>query len=993
MDSGATASNGAPQLQVDLVSLSNLVLNVGSRGLKQLATSGVDLHSLGCMLMIAELVPASRDFRVNLSRARQQQRSERFWFYKAVEIGAGSNFLVDQLLKTRAGENVLALMTAIAPITNETSCTVILSALFESAGVSLDNTPGIDEFRKVRAALLPLTRKSDLKEKVLQCQHLLQTFVHETQFQADRDPYDALPHDKDITTIIQMLFKVTSDKDYVFTYNGIQGAGWVATYSSYVLGLPVCAIKDSGQTLPISGIYEQARVVIRPMISDSGVIYNISKAGEIQQFIALEQSDMPHPRNGWSVDCSLVNFLDTHHPGLRQERDYPIICAFTAQMMMNTTAELAEAFSDNIEHADVFCPYTLSVLADIRSRGLRVLEILGFDCGILDDYMYEGLGTCRDYACVGPRKSLQNRYSIFYRVDLSHDRRGFPQRNSPEAWEPYNHQYSDEHSNLISTFEEYLNLYPWLNPSQQSTWNEHADTHNQQFAFLGWSPSLQIRIVQTIRNAAFIAAELAFTDWDSSIKSLSIDCFHRYHAIKPPKLIKERMPVEADQIGSNSDSFMTRLTSVVSLCTSSNQAALLITRFLDWAATDCDGIILINSGVSYRSIANLRGAYFQFRQGRISYEKTILPSIRVETSADQACYLNPEAVLYNTRENLRDNSNSLGPDLNTYFGQSIQSVRSRQHFTVEDDTIWLKLEYENAQSVWTHIDPIKISRAIPRLLVTTPCTHPSNTPARLHGQNPHLNHTIDVRKWISLSPLQTYLSRTRSESIKLMPDSSDLQKALLRGSKAKYFTPNQVTVFYSKVKDCEEAQWLSCLPNCQNALSDEAFRRNDPLYSFPEVIPRILQKDTCLFCTIHQLGMLLEKYRKKLAGSRYATRKICIIPCGDVTGDISSIPLCIDDFTSCQNYHSIKVNNLPDTSLATEVDHSASNILHTPCCLAGKEKPCIVCAPHICPPEDSCKDCYETLPGPRILRKVIDPQEPKVSASTVAQPSASKPNP
>ena len=54
-------NSSAVQMTVDLGSLANMVASVGSRGLKQLATSGVQLHSLGCMLMIAELVPASTD--------------------------------------------------------------------------------------------------------------------------------------------------------------------------------------------------------------------------------------------------------------------------------------------------------------------------------------------------------------------------------------------------------------------------------------------------------------------------------------------------------------------------------------------------------------------------------------------------------------------------------------------------------------------------------------------------------------------------------------------------------------------------------------------------------------------------------------------------------------------------------------------------------------------------------------------------------------------
>jgi hypothetical protein len=105
MTSTSNAMSGGPlggiSWQVDIPSLSQLVVSVGSHGLKQLALSGVDIHSIGCMLMIAEYTPCSSDFRRLLNRARSEQRAEHLWFHKMVEIGASTNFLADQLLKTR----------------------------------------------------------------------------------------------------------------------------------------------------------------------------------------------------------------------------------------------------------------------------------------------------------------------------------------------------------------------------------------------------------------------------------------------------------------------------------------------------------------------------------------------------------------------------------------------------------------------------------------------------------------------------------------------------------------------------------------------------------------------------------------------------------------------------------------------------------------------------------------------------------------------------
>ena len=129
-----------PQMTRDLGGLIKWIASIGAHGLKQLATSGVDTHTLSCMLMIAELTPASNEFRRTISRERQQQKNERRWYFTGVEVGGATDFLADQLLKTRAGENVVALLAAIASTLDVTSCTMILSSLFDVAGVSLDNS-------------------------------------------------------------------------------------------------------------------------------------------------------------------------------------------------------------------------------------------------------------------------------------------------------------------------------------------------------------------------------------------------------------------------------------------------------------------------------------------------------------------------------------------------------------------------------------------------------------------------------------------------------------------------------------------------------------------------------------------------------------------------------------------------------------------------------------------------------------------------------------
>ena len=94
----------------------------------------------------------------------------------------------------------MALLASIVPVMSQTSCVSVLSLLFETAGVALENTPGLNEFEKIRDALLPLVRETDFKEMVLHYHYLLQA-LDDSNCLDNSGPYDAIPHDKDIPKI------------------------------------------------------------------------------------------------------------------------------------------------------------------------------------------------------------------------------------------------------------------------------------------------------------------------------------------------------------------------------------------------------------------------------------------------------------------------------------------------------------------------------------------------------------------------------------------------------------------------------------------------------------------------------------------------------------------------------------------------------------------------------------------------------------------------
>ena len=132
-------SSGAPSWQVDIPSITDLLLKLGASGLKNLQSSGVNIHTLHCLHRLGEVTPASLTFRKKLNHCRTQQRAEKWLLNSMLEIGSGTNHFVDQLLTTRSGENVLALLTSIVSFLDNSS-TEILSTIFDTLGVAPDHT-------------------------------------------------------------------------------------------------------------------------------------------------------------------------------------------------------------------------------------------------------------------------------------------------------------------------------------------------------------------------------------------------------------------------------------------------------------------------------------------------------------------------------------------------------------------------------------------------------------------------------------------------------------------------------------------------------------------------------------------------------------------------------------------------------------------------------------------------------------------------------------
>ena len=642
--------------QVDVPGLSQLVMNVGVHGLKQLALSGVDIHTVGCMLMVGEMIPASQEFRQELNRRREKQRTERRWLYNLVEIGAGSFFLVDQFLKTRAGENVLALMASIVPLISESACPAVLGGLFEVAGVSMDHTPGVNQFLKLRDGLLTYSRNVGFQERALTYHALLDQLVNavhnEHPWTKRSDPYDAIPSRQDIPRLIQLCHKVaTSTDSVILSYKGLHGAGWLAAFGSYVIGLPVCALDSSGMQVPINDHYGKAKIILDPS-AESG--YGLLTSGELSDFISVERLD-DASRLGWSVNCNELNYFSANHPEFEHSGLIDAVSEFTAIMTLREVWRMVQLIPE-IEPYDGFVPYLVSKLPQIQERSLDILSSLGFKVKSRSQYAFTSNLLCRG-TLDGPK--LEN--------------------ESPHSERQY---FIDR---LVS---------PYCTQGKE---------HIMGIKSIEWAYGGRERddLCEYLRRAVSIASHLAFTDWNSSLQTLSVRAFYGPQRFSDCiGLGNVKLPHDFKRFLSNA---LIASTDVVTEQTLDQQLA-----FSDWLAIDFDGVVVLRNLAIRPSIANADGTILSFSMGHIAFD------------GERKKIVNMDVPKLNTGHSSEpDEPLSDLPGIKTVTS----NLQSRFLFSDYKEVLWARHEIYNDVEFVTNADGVRISENIMGLWVAKPCGH------------------------------------------------------------------------------------------------------------------------------------------------------------------------------------------------------------------------------------------------------------------------------
>jgi len=374
-----TSAVGSVGWQVDLPGLASLVLNLGTAGLKRFAEAGVDFHTILCMGEIAEQCPASNEYRRELSECGQKQRKQSQWLYKVVEIGAATNFVADELLKRRAGENVVALMSALLPVMSESSCDDLLLKLFEASATPLDKTPGYGQLRCIRETLLPLARKTQFKDKVFQYHSLIQHLLGKSDPASEMSAPQSIPDEDTAVDLILTLAKLTQqEKTVILEFDGLNGAGWVIAYARHVLGLPTCVMTSASTSVPISGDYRNARVILNIFAKEAKC--QLLVEGHMHQFITTPCSAISFG-DGWVIDTTTVNVLDSYiHQSDPLRKGISLIAR---SMVHECTEVLLKSLGDVLKvhrtELHEFLTYDAYCLPAVRRKAQEILGYLGFD--------------------------------------------------------------------------------------------------------------------------------------------------------------------------------------------------------------------------------------------------------------------------------------------------------------------------------------------------------------------------------------------------------------------------------------------------------------------------------------------------------------------------------------------------------------------------------------------------------------------------------------
>ncbi|KAH6879499.1 hypothetical protein B0T10DRAFT_496539 [Thelonectria olida] len=574
-----SSSSSAPSWQIDIPSLTGLITRAGARGLQQLAHAGVDMHTIGCIMTLGEITPACDNFRRAMHQKRAGQRRHSWFIHDLVEFGAGVNFVVDEFLKTRAGENVLAMLTSIS-ILPETATIEILTKLFEEVHAPAHGTPSYGQLQAVRSVALPLARALDFKDQVVIFHvWLCNQFANRTgrteasgthPFFNMHGSTGPIPDNSTILAILTSLKSILiqpAPPNRRLIFYGLSGAAWLSVYASKVLGVSVCIRAPNWEIIPISGSYASAKVLIIP--GDTTTI-------EVEQETDPSVVIVRGPRGSgaqyeWLIDCG-----DPRVDIVALICGWPVVDraemgSLIFSMALDYVALLDAGHVDydlTALHSNGFRKYHSGHKHLMDSRLRDILRLMG-----LPSHLFEVVDWSHYFTVLTnsiPWNCLQLNDVLFHRMgkmEGTYDSCGHAVLTPPE-----------------------LNVAPNFCPRCGIEW--------------------------CVRRLSFAAAVLSFTDWATQFRKLSMDALLANTAMDfEGNLVHRRRSFILDFYGGyygvSAKDFGKQLTFAVSLLCCPNQSQEFLTGQLNRIiGINLDGVLLVeNAGV----IASLQPGSPRFR--------------------------------------------------------------------------------------------------------------------------------------------------------------------------------------------------------------------------------------------------------------------------------------------------------------------------------------------------------------------------------------------
>jgi hypothetical protein len=156
----------------------------------------------------------------------------------------------------------------------------------------------------------------------------------------------------------------------------------------------------------VTDTYEDARVLLELASEQSKFSIYLNRDLQEQYQLQLTKTDK---RRGWSVDLTMVHFLEYRHPKITSWESLERLSAFTALETLNQISKICTDMSsrtgrmavESIENGPSFVIYAEPELHHLQARSSRILRHLGFQPGTLDRYKFAASDKCPTYMVKG----------------------------------------------------------------------------------------------------------------------------------------------------------------------------------------------------------------------------------------------------------------------------------------------------------------------------------------------------------------------------------------------------------------------------------------------------------------------------------------------------------------------------------------------------------------------------------------------------------------